>query len=340
MQIGNKPERIKCRLKVIFMTNSGMLTAVEETHARSFRTNGKAHDRASGDESMPLSTIVKRRPADTDTVRALTLNIYGQSADWPARRQVLIDGIRELSPDLIALQETIRTDDYDQIVDLVGAAYHILHSQERAPNGMGISIASRWPLGKVCELDLHLTPRTADFPCTTLMVEVQAPQPFGSVLLVNHFPNWQLDYEYEREVQTVLAARHIEELVAQRDRHIVLVGDLDAEPDAASIRFLAGKQSLDRMSVCYRNAWDSRHPDEAGHTFTMQNPRVAEANWDWPFQRIDHIFVRCGRHGGPTLRIAACELAFNEPITGIWASDHFGLVADLIVPQDSTERQT
>jgi endonuclease/exonuclease/phosphatase family metal-dependent hydrolase len=288
---------------------------------------------------MPISTIVKRNLADTGTLRVLTHNIYGQSANWAARRQVLVDGIRELAPDLIALQETIRTDDYDQVVELLGAAYHILHSRQRAPNGIGISIASRWPLGEVHELDLHLTPRTADFPCTTLLAEVQAPQPFGPVLLVNHFPNWQLDYEYEREVQTVLAARRIEELLAQRNRHVVLVGDLDAEPDAASMRFLAGKQSLDGMSVCYRNAWDSRHPGEAGHTFTAQNQLVAQANWDWPFQRIDHIFVRCGRHGGPTLRIAACELAFNEPIEGIWASDHFGLVADLVVPQGSTERQ-
>src|SRR5215216_3610779 len=142
---------------------------------------------------MPISTIVKRRFAEASTLRVLTHNIYGQSAEWSARRQVLIDGIRELSPDLIALQETIRTDTYDQVVDLVGAAYHILHSRERASNGMGISIASRWPLGEVRELDLHLTARTADFPCTTLMVEVQAPQPFGPVLLVNHFPNWQLD---------------------------------------------------------------------------------------------------------------------------------------------------
>src|SRR5262245_51409895 len=126
------------------------------------------------------------------------------------------------------------------------------------------------------------------------MVEVQAPQLFGALLLVNHFPNWQLNYEYERERQTVLAARCIEELVAQGSRHVVFAGDLDAEPDAASVRFLAGKQSLDGTSVCYRSAWDSQHPGEAGHTFTARNPLVMETNWDWPFQRIDHIFVRCG----------------------------------------------
>lgn len=30
---------------------------------------------------------------------------------------------------------------------------------------------------------------------------------------------------------------------------------------------------------------------------------------------------------GPTLEIAACELAFAEPIAGAWASDHIGELA-------------
>jgi hypothetical protein len=38
---------------------------------------------------------------------------------------------------------------------------------------------------------------------------------------------------------------------------------------------LAGKQSLDGMSVCYRNAWDSRHRGEAGHTFSAQNQQIS-----------------------------------------------------------------
>jgi hypothetical protein len=101
-QIGNKLERTKCRLKIVFMTNSGMLTAVVKTDARNFRTKGKTHDRASGDVSMPISTV-KRRLAEAGTLRILTHNIYGQSADWTNRQQVLANGMRELSPDLIAL---------------------------------------------------------------------------------------------------------------------------------------------------------------------------------------------------------------------------------------------
>jgi hypothetical protein len=43
-------------------------------------------------------------------------------------------------------------------------------------------------------------------------------------------------------------------------------------------------------------------------------------------------FACCGEHGGPTLDITACALAFDELRDGVWASDHFGIVADLSAP--------
>jgi endonuclease/exonuclease/phosphatase family metal-dependent hydrolase len=276
----------------------------------------------------PVASVVNM-PA-TSRLRVLTLNVWGRGGVWADRRQVLIDGLRELRPDLLALQETIRTDDYDQVADLLGPGFHVVHQLARHATGMGVSIASRWPVGEVRELDLHLTPRTDDFPCTTLAAEVQAPSPIGAVLFVNHFPSWQLAFEREREVQAVAAARLVDEMVGARDMHVVLAGDLDAHPDASSIRFWTGLHALDGTSVCYRDAWESAHPDEPGHTFTPENPLVRDAARDWPYRRIDYILVRCGEHDGSTLAIERCELAFDDPIDGVWASDHFGVVADLI----------
>jgi hypothetical protein len=42
--------------------------------------------------------------------------------------------------------------------------------------------------------------------------------------------------------------------------------------------------------------------------------------------------VRYAEHGGRALDIAACARIFDEPIDGVWASDHFGLIADLAKP--------
>jgi len=76
----------------------------------------------------------------------------------------------------------------------------------------------------------------------------------------------------------------------------------------------------------------SVHADAPRHTFTPQNPRVASG--EMPLERgrrIDYILVRCGDHG-PSLEAAGCALAFDVPVNGTWASDHFGVVADLVVP--------
>jgi endonuclease/exonuclease/phosphatase family metal-dependent hydrolase len=183
-------------------------------------------------------------------------------------------------------------------------------------------------------LDLQVTPRTAGFPTGALAAEILMPDPVGTLLLVNKRTSWQLDFEYERELEAVAVAQFIEDLVGRRSLHIVLASDMNADPGAASVRFLTGRQSLNRMSVCYRDAWERAHPEEQGHTYTPTNPLIPD--WDWPFRRIDYIFIRCGEHGGPTLDVAACELAFDEPTDGVWASDHFGIVADLTVPPRSS----
>jgi hypothetical protein len=53
-----------------------------------------------------------------------------------------------------------------------------------------VCVASRWPVADVREVDLHLTPRTDDYSCGTLVAEIAAPPPFARVLLVNHGPSW------------------------------------------------------------------------------------------------------------------------------------------------------
>ena len=39
----------------------------------------------------------------TETVRVATLNVCGRSGSWGQRRSVLMDGLREIRPDLVAL---------------------------------------------------------------------------------------------------------------------------------------------------------------------------------------------------------------------------------------------
>ncbi len=268
-------------------------------------------------------------------MRVITLNLWGRHGVWDDRRRVLIDGLHQLQPDIAVLQEVVVTDDYDQAADLFGPDYHIFHQPGRTDDGVGASIVSRWPLAPVRTASLHLTPRIDPAvgwigSVTALRIETAE---VGAVLLVHHKPSWQWNYEYERELQAVASARLIEALLDSGESnvtHVVLAGDFDAAPDAASIRFWRGLQSLDGTSVCYADAWETARPGQPGHTFTPYNPLVTGG--EMPLERgrrIDYIFVRCNHHG-PTLRTAACNRIFDAPVDGVWASDHFGVMADLV----------
>jgi endonuclease/exonuclease/phosphatase family metal-dependent hydrolase len=295
-----------------------------------------------------MSTPISPRASD---LRVATLNLWGgyypvrqqvigrmpPGADrpraWSDRQAALAAGLRELRPDLVAFQEALKLDGHDQVLELLGPDYHLAHQTSREADGSGASIASRWPLGQVREVDLRVTSRTqGEFPCVALLAEVAAPEPVGPLLFANHNPNFGLDFERERELQAVTAARAIEELVARRRLHVVVAGDFDTTADAASGRFWRGRQSLEGTSVCYWDAWESTHPGDPGHTFTPDNPLLSEGTWPQERgRRIDHILVRCVDHG-PTLDVAACVRIFDQPVDGVWATDHFGVAADLAVP--------
>ena len=266
-------------------------------------------------------------------LRILTFNLLSPDhADWPRRRAVIRGGLRHLRPDLVALQETVWGDGYDQAADLLGSDYQIVRHTARSSDGVGAVLASRWPFGTVRELDLHVSPRVTLPWAAAVVAEVELPSPYGLSLVAHHKPTYEIGYTRERELQAVACARFIEDLRAARDLHVILLGDFDDTPDSASIRFWTGRQSLHEMSVAYRDAWEATHPGEPGHTFSPANPltRAGEMSLDLG-RRIDYILIRCGIHG-PTLDVLACQRVFDQDVGGVWASDHFGLLAELQIP--------
>jgi endonuclease/exonuclease/phosphatase family metal-dependent hydrolase len=270
-----------------------------------------------------------------DLVRVLTFNLLALShASGQQRHRVIKRGLAELRPDVVALQEVTRAARCDQAADLLGPDFSIVDHPAPSPDGVGACLASRWPLGATHALDLHITPRAVGLSwAATVAVEVLVPPPLGPLLVVHHKPNWQLDREYEREQQAVAAARFVEHLVAGRPNlPVILVGDFDAGPDAASVRFWSGRQSLADTSVRYEDAWEAQHANEPGHTFTPRNPLVRAG--EMPLERgrrSDHVMVRCNSHG-PLLDVVDCRVVFDQPVDGVWASDHFGVLADLQLP--------
>jgi len=163
-------------------------------------------------------------------------------------------------------------------------------------------------------------------------VLVEIDTPVGTVVVAHHKPSWPFPFEHEREQQAVLVARSLEDHIASRDAHAVVLGDFDATPDSASLSFWRGRRPVDGFSVCYQDVWEYAHPGDPGYTFELTNPLVREGEVATAVTRkIDYILVRSLLHG-PTLEAAHCQRVLDRPVNGVWASDHFGVLADLVLP--------
>jgi endonuclease/exonuclease/phosphatase family metal-dependent hydrolase len=271
----------------------------------------------------------------------VTLNVWNTEGD--SRRLGLINMVlRDLQPDLLAFQEVVQTEERRSLhILLEGLGLHGTHQADIqafvppfADRYGGSAIATRWPHKVVEVLDLRLSD-AADIPWATVAAVVDVPDA-GDLLFFGATASWRLSAESARERQAIaiaeLDARH------RRDLPTIIAGDFNAGPDAASIRFLTGRQSLGAHSVLYHDAW-AVAGDGPGYTWTVDNPNakagaeqiVGQSDYR---KRFDYVFVGgWDAHPKAHARVQSAKLVFDQPIDGVWASDHFGVMVDLDVGQ-------
>jgi endonuclease/exonuclease/phosphatase family metal-dependent hydrolase len=131
----------------------------------------------------------------------------------------------------------------------------------------GTTVATRWP-HRTVEVLGERPPEGSDDHAWTLAISVQVPD-LGELLLIVPTTAWRLDAEAARERQAVQVA----DLEARHRRRLptIIAGDLNAGPEAASIRFLSGLQTLNGRSVHYHDAWAVAGYGP-GDTWTVDNP--------------------------------------------------------------------
>jgi endonuclease/exonuclease/phosphatase family metal-dependent hydrolase len=269
--------------------------------------------------------------ADRARLRVVTMNVYGPAnPDWERRHRLVARTLTELDPDVVALQEVPTG---PELADVLPEGYHTTHFSRCSDDGVGGTLATRWPHRVVTEIDLHVSERAREVLPWTATTVVEMDTPVGRLVVAHHKPSWPFPFELERERQAVIAARTLEKHIGERDVHAVVLGDFDATPDSASMLFWRGRRAVDGLSVCYQDAWEYAHPGDPGHTFDLGNPLVRDGEVATAVPRkIDHILVRSGLHG-PTLRVADCRRVLDGPVDGVWASDHYGVLADLELPE-------
>jgi endonuclease/exonuclease/phosphatase family metal-dependent hydrolase len=279
-------------------------------------------------------------------LRVLTLNVENLEGD-DRRTKAINSEVRRIAPDLVSFQEVVATSDRKQLDELLAGtelhgthqAHAMAYTPQYSDHYGGTAVATRWPHTTLEVLDMRVA-GAADVPWCTVAVTVPIPDA-GEVLFIATTAAWRLDAEAVREQQAIaltdLDARH------RRELPTIIAGDFNATPDAASIRYLRGLQSLGGRSVQYHDAWEIAGSGP-GYTWTTKNPNtqnVVDAVVRQParHQRFDYVFIGSWhQHRNSYCQVRSAAVAFDQPIDGVWASDHYGVVVDVDIGVDETDR--
>lgn len=265
-------------------------------------------------------------------LKVLTLNLWHRAGEWPGRAKRIREWIDRLQPDLMGFQEAVRQPGFDQVEELLeGRGYHLDHvaaspywreGHEAEVGVVGNAVASRWAIVERAELRL---PDSGDGEKrAALRVVVESPA--GPLRFSVTHLNWKLDHGWVRERQVQALCDFAAEGGEEGGFPPVLVGDFNAEPDSAEVRYVRGLQSLAGRSVCFVDAWRSAGDGGPGITWSNANPWARLERE--PDRRIDYVFAGLPPRSGLG-QLLDCRVVCNDESEGVWPSDHYGVYAEL-----------
>lgn len=251
-----------------------------------------------------------RNAEPQDTLSVVTLNLWHDKADWPRRQAIIVQTLRTLQPDVIALQEVLQDarlpNQAQSLAEALGYR-HVFVSVD-APGAVrryGNAILTRHAIlahdgTLLAPLDDYRSLAHVRLAIGTRTLDVYATH-------LHHTPEGG-----------GIRRQQVDALVAtlQRTRSadaLLVLGDFNTPsntPELAPLRALG-----------LRDAYDTVHPDA-----DARDPAHSTLNLAFfPPLRIDHVFF-----DPSTLIATRARRLFDTPAAdGAWASDHFGIHAML-----------
>jgi endonuclease/exonuclease/phosphatase family metal-dependent hydrolase len=273
------------------------------------------------DDPASVSSLIGSR------LRVATWNLWWRFGDdWEARLPVAVETLRAADPDVIALQEVWHdgeTSSAHHIADALGHEVTFAGTLEMADGlRFGNAIVSRWP---ITSEEVRPLPAVDKPDEARIVLRADIAGPRGPLQVYSTHLSWRMDHSHVRQAQI----RAIGELIADsrpRSSPPIVCGDFNAEPQSAEVQMLTGQRELATDGVVLMDVWQAIHPTEPGFTWDNANPYAAsQLEWN---RRIDYVFVGWPKAGGAGNPLAA-QLLGDQPVDGVWGSDHLGVVADL-----------
>lgn len=286
--------------------------------------------------ALPRAPALPPRP---DRLRLVTINFWGTEPPLESRLELAIGQLADLDLDVVCMQEVRPLDGKsgETTADVIGAALGMTVCYRRSlawsdgdffpghPGGQeGLAILSRHPILEVRHVELPERTATEG----RILLSARVDHPVSPVWVHTTHHNYRLDDGRAREKQ-VLALEQVVSAIGENPQ--IVCGDFNATPDSDEMRFLRGLTTLEGRRCHFQDAWHRIHPEERGLTWCSENGNTRALRSLDIDRRIDFIYVTTRRKDGRGT-ILACEVALTgRDAKGICASDHFGVVADVVV---------
>ena len=265
----------------------------------------------------------------TATVRVMTWNVWWLFGPrWRDRQAGLLSTIRDVAPDVVALQESWGSATGSQAGEWARQLgfRHVFAApslppvpdpperQDQDGVDLGIGLLSRWPIRDVQRVPLPSRHRAV--APTTLIATVAHPA--GRLPVVVTCLEWEPAYNDDRIAQAGALADLATAPHLDGPTPVLVMGDLNAAPHSSVLRPLR-----DALT----DAWTAGGGDPSAASLPSDHPYAPTEADELIDQRIDHIFFRPGRPG-QRVTVTAPRLA-GDPVNGLDPSDHKAVVCDV-----------
>ena len=272
--------------------------------------------------------------AEERPLRLVTFNVLhggpwssftGDDLQLESRLALIIEGLRALDPDVVALQESPITRRRGDVAARIAQALGLVHVHARATERVfplrvlgrlivgalgfveGPAILSRFPIAATEVYDLPRCQRWFD-PRVALRADIQTPAGVVAVFST---------HTSRDDCQT----RRVAELAGEPNgRPAVVMGDFNTGETAPALGAFRDHGFVDLFRVA--------NPDAPGLTVWQR----IEAPSPTVFRRVDYVFVKAG--DGREATAVSARLVLNTPGTrddggALWPSDHYGVYAEV-----------
>ncbi len=258
-------------------------------------------------------------------LRVATWNLWWRFGPWEQRLPLIVDELRRVDADVIALQEVWAADgtsSADVIADELGHSRVVAADLEMEPGVLfGNAVLSRWP---ITSSEARRLPAGDADDERRLVLRADVESPTMPLQVFSTHLNWRFDQSEVRQLQVETIAEFVQDS-RPRSYPPIVCGDFNAEPTSDEMRTLTGQRPV-ASGLVLHDCWRSVHSTDPGNTWDNENPFVADQLE--PTRRIDYVLAGWPKAGGAGHAVAA-ELIGTTPTDGMYPSDHFGVVVDL-----------